>query len=276
MHKSVLVYGGYRFLKISAGLIAVAVIAFVVHSPLGPPNGGTWLGYGLGGISAALIVWLTWYGIRKRRYGPGTTKLEAWLSAHIYLGVALIVTATLHTGFQFGLNVHTLAYVLMWLVILSGVAGVFIYLRVPEEMTANRGGQTRAETLLQISEIGEECQKIAMGLSENLNRAVFEATRQVRVGGNFLQQLSGRDRRCPIVKLSERVEAIAVEANPAEARDYFRLVSALSRQQQLLQRVRRDVRLQALLQVWLFIHVPFALALLVALVAHIISVFFYW
>ena len=45
MHESVLVYRRYLYLK-AAGLTAVAgLIAYIVHSPVGPANGGTWLGY---------------------------------------------------------------------------------------------------------------------------------------------------------------------------------------------------------------------------------------
>ena len=40
--------------------------------------------------------------------------------------------------------------------------------------------------------------------------------------------------------------------------------------------VAQVVRLQGWLQLWLLLHVPLSLALLVALVLHIFSVFFYW
>ena len=59
----------------------------------------------------ALIVWLAMLGIRKRAITRGRWSLKAWTSAHVYLGLALIVIGTLHTGFQFGWNVHTVAYV---------------------------------------------------------------------------------------------------------------------------------------------------------------------
>jgi hypothetical protein len=43
-----------------------------------------------------------------------------------------------------------------------------------------------------------------------------------------------------------------------------------------LQRVRGYVRRRALLEIWLFVHVPLTFVLIAALLAHIVSVFFYW
>jgi len=50
----------------------------------------------------------------------------------------------------------------------------------------------------------------------------------------------------------------------------------LCRRQAILRRIRRDIRLRALLQIWLYVHIPMTAALLVALVLHILSTFFYW
>ena len=57
-------------------------------------NGGSWLGYTLGTIGAGLIVWLALLGIRKRAMTRGRWSLKAWTSAHVYLGLALIVIGT--------------------------------------------------------------------------------------------------------------------------------------------------------------------------------------
>ena len=54
------------------------------------------------------------------------------------------------------------------------------------------------------------------------------------------------------------------------------LLVALGRKQELLQRARRDIRYKALLDAWLYVHVPLSFALLAALTAHVIAVFFYW
>jgi hypothetical protein len=43
-----------------------------------------------------------------------------------------------------------------------------------------------------------------------------------------------------------------------------------------LQKARRHIRLRSLLEVWLYVHIPATVALLAALTAHIISVFFFW
>ena len=42
-----------------------------------------------------LILWLTMLGVRKRAMTPGKWSLKAWTSAHVYLGLSLIVMLTL-------------------------------------------------------------------------------------------------------------------------------------------------------------------------------------
>jgi hypothetical protein len=52
--------------------------------------------------------------------------------------------------------------------------------------------------------------------------------------------------------------------------------TVLLRKQELLSKVRRDVAFKARLDLWLYLHVPASVALLGALVAHVVSVFYYW
>ena len=72
---------------------------------------------------------------------------------------------------------------------------------------------------------------------------------------------------------------------PAVYRDLFvktgkepleRVDALLTRKEGILNRVRRHLRIKALLEVWLYVHVPVTFALIAALSAHIVSVFFYW
>jgi hypothetical protein len=66
------------------------------------------------------------------------------------LGVALIVIGTLHTGFQLGWNVHTLAYALMMVVILSGIYGVAVYATLPASLSNNSKEMTRGQILPEV------------------------------------------------------------------------------------------------------------------------------
>ncbi len=276
MHESVLIYRGSRYLKLALALAAVAIVAYIVDTPAGVPNGGTWLGYTLGTIGALLIVWLMWFGVRKRTFAPGHVKLEDWLSAHVYLGFALIVVATLHTGFQFGLNLHTLAYALMMLVILSGIFGLYAYIRYPKEMTENRRGSTLDQMLQEIADLDQECRDLGVKLSDEINAAVIDAGQNSRVGGGLMRQLSGHDPSCATAAAVARVEALAQTVPNEDTAHVRRLISRLSRKSELLQRARLDVRFKALMQVWLYVHVPISIALVAALIAHIIAVFYYW
>ena len=50
----------------------------------------------------------------------------------------------------------------------------------------------------------------------------------------------------------------------------------MHRKAALLERARRDMHQKAMLEIWRSLHIPFTFGLLAALIAHIISVFFYW
>jgi hypothetical protein len=240
------------------------------------PNGGTWLGYTLGTIGAVLIVWLMWFGVRKRSYRSNVGTVQGWLSAHVYLGTALIVVVTLHTGFQLGWNVHTLAYVLMLLVIASGFYGVFVYLRVPRVMTENMGEDTLPSIMMRIADLDREMRDRALSLPDSLIVLVDRSVKASRLGGGFLRVITGRDPSCPTAAAVRDWGKHDKGLTGVSARLDKEVYGLLLQKNQLLERARRDMSHKAVLDLWLYVHVPLAFMLLAALTAHIISVFIYW
>jgi hypothetical protein len=275
-HESFLVHRHFYYLKVALLLVLASLLPYLAWQPTAGHNGGTWLGYTLGTIGALLIVWLMLFGIRKRRYGPGHWSLKAWLSAHVYLGFSLVVVASLHAGFQVGLNVHTLAYVLMLAVIISGVFGIAAYARVPRLMTQNRASHTLEGMAREMLDLDRQCGELAIGLGDDFAEEVRRSREETRLGGSTWRQLSARDPRCGTTRALIKVRTLAGAVPAANRERATALVVALQRKQQLLQRARRDIRLKALLDLWLACHVPLSFALLAALIAHIVSVFYFW
>jgi hypothetical protein len=275
-HQSLLAYAGYRYLKVALAVVALAIGAYVWHRPPNGPYGGTWLGYTLGTVSALLVLWLLYFGVRKRRYRSTFGTLQGWLSAHVYLGASLLILGTLHAAFKFGWNVHTLAYVLMVAVIVSGFYGVFAYLRFPTRITDTLGEDTLETLLLSIADLDRAVRPLALGLPDTVNRLVLAAAQGTQIGGNWRQQFRGRDSDCPTTAAVAGLQLIGKSLRGEEARVNEQIYGLMARKQELVNRARRAVALKARLDLWLFIHVPLSVALLAALTAHIVSVFFYW
>lgn len=278
-HQTVLAYRRYRYLKWATLLAIGSLVAYLWAQPAGEgarfPFGSTWTGYALGTIGALLIVWLIWFGVRKRSYGGGSA-VRGWLSAHIYLGLSLLVVATLHTGFSFGWNVHTLAYALMVLVIVSGMYGTYLYLVIPTAMSSNLGEDSVEGLLSEIADLDRSAQRVALQLPDEVNRQVVLAAERTRIGGGMLRQLRARQRRDPTSAAVAMLEAMQSKFKGQQANDARELYSLMVRKQGLVERVRQEIRQRALLQLWLYFHVPVSIALVFALTAHIVSVFFFW
>ncbi|MEZ5847373.1 MAG: hypothetical protein R3C70_11555 [Geminicoccaceae bacterium] len=275
-HESFLAWRNFRHLKWASILSILSVGLYLGFDFPAGHNGGTWLGYTLGTIGALLIVWLMWFGIRKRRYGPGNWSLKGWLSAHVYLGLSLVIVGTLHTGFQLGWNIHGLAYILMLIVIASGAIGLLVYVRVPQLMTENRRSQSLDEMARAIVEIDGEAAKAALQLSDEFAELVRMSQNGTHIGGSFRRIITARDSGCGTARAIARAREISRNLPPAEAQKASELARILGGKLEIVQRARRDLRLKALLDLWLYIHVPVTIALVITLIAHIIAVYFYW
>ena len=135
----------FFWLWFSLLLVVASGIAYCFDDSIGGRNGGTTLGYTLGAISTIGILYLMWYGIRKRSYHAKHTTLKAVLSSHIWIGVALVFIVAFHSGFSYGWNVHTLTYGLMLVTVVSGIWGALLFRSLPLELRSQRGGATIAQ-----------------------------------------------------------------------------------------------------------------------------------
>lgn len=293
MHQSFLSYRRKRYLWVAIALCIASIAAYAWHQPRSTPNGGTWLGYTLGTIGAVLILWLTALGIRKRSYKSRLGTVQGWVSAHVYLGLALIVIVTLHTGFQFGWNIHTVTYVLMIFVITSGLVGISAYIRLPAEMSQNRASLTRDQMWAELDDLDQRCIRIAGALSGDFRDAATSNRDRTRIGGSPWAVLTAADGSQ--VMLPATSGAAVLQSNPDQSRllDWLgsqlarssdgersrtlgELISVVSARRVVLKRLRRDAQIRGWLDVWLYVHVPLSLGLLGALIAHVVSVFVYW
>lgn len=292
MHESILAFRKRRYLWTALIITVMAIVAYVIDDPQEPPNGGTVLGYTLGTIAALLVLWLTWFGVRKRRYSSTRGTVQGWLSAHVYLGLALLVIVLLHAGFQFGWNIHTLAFVLMALVIASGLYGVYLYMKYPGRISDNRDGSNRPELMDQLDDLDRRAQRVAEELSADYQELVASSASRTQLGSTLWSRLRGRDLSQVVLRDGGQTKVVAnpgqeaaldwlaneqSRAGDADTLAKIGELSALIRnKRQLLRQIAEDLRLQANMEIWLYFHVPLTAGLLVALAAHIITVFLYW
>ena len=271
-HEGFLRYAGFRWAKISGALCLLIIVSYALVDVTPRHNGGSWYGYTLGAIGAGLILWLTALGYRKRKMTSDYWSLKAWTSAHVYLGLSLMVIGTWHTGFQLGWNVHTLAWALMMLVILSGLYGIVVYATLPAALSNNRDEMTQMQMLEAIRAFDRQLHSAAQPLTPEDTAPVLAALDEDPFAGGIGARLSGRYPNCATAAALRTLSLS--NGSDREARE--KVVGLLKQKEAALTRLRRHLKIRALLEIWLYVHVPLTFALIAALSAHIISVFFYW
>jgi len=238
-------------------------------------HGGSDVGLAFGIAGTALILLLAFFGIRKRWYRSAFGTLEQWMQSHIYLGLLAMVILLLHTGGRLQDKVAVTTLILVAIVVASGALGAILYVTIPRMLTEVESNLTVDEISDQLNQLGKSMARIASGRSAPFQRIYDELMKQsapgVLAGWRLLFSWMGRKKRQDPADWA-RLIAVA----PKEEQEELRQMLVVSRQRkELLLRLIYQQRYKNVLESWLYIHVPFTIALLVFAALHVAAVFYY-
>jgi hypothetical protein len=127
---------------------------------------------------------------------------------------------------------------------------------------------TRAQMLDALTAIDRQLESAAQPLGRDEADLVIAALAQDTFAGGALSRLTGSYPGC---KTARALRGIGGSSEAAT-----RVAALLEKRRDQLAQIRGALRIRAMLEIWLFIHIPLTIALIAALTAHVISVFYYW
>ena len=280
MYENFLAYRRYVWGKLTLATTLALVISYIIYSRRVSPNGATLVGLIYGIISFVAILLLMYYGMRKRSYTAKHWSLRAWLSFHVYIGTMTLLLVPLHAGFKFGFDIHTLAYVLLAMVVVSGIVGAALYLLLPrrfesfgEELTYPMGQNTDEELRKIIRQMCALAVDKSQEFADACQAEIEYGIPKRHVGWGLLWRKS-----VTASVVATQIEAFQdyLQHIPEVEHEAFQNLARLATQKRDLEhRMVAQMRLQNLLEAWLYIHLPVSLVMFIVVIIHILVVFYY-
>jgi len=266
---------GILWRRIFTILLLATAGTFFYYARTEFPHGGSPLGLLYGTIGFALILLLSFFGIRKRWYRSTFGTLEQWMQSHIWLGVLVLVILLFHTGGRFEDKVAVATLIVVAIVVASGIVGAILYVTVPRMLTEVESNLTVDEISEQLNQLAKTMARIASGQSAPFQRIHDELVKQsmpgTLAGWRLLLSRLGRGKKQDGADWPRLIALV-----PKEEQDELRQLLVLSRQRkELLLRLIYQQRYKNILEAWLYLHIPFTIATLLLSIVHIVAVFYY-
>ena len=267
-------HSGIVWRRIFVVLLLAVGGAYFYYARGGFQHGGTTIGLTYGTIGFVLCFLLAYFGIRKRAYRSRFGTLEQWLQSHIYLGVLALIILVLHTGGRFNDKIAVATLILVGIVVASGIFGAILYVTVPRLLTEVESELTVDEISEQMNQLAKQIARIASGRSEPFQRIYKQLIEEGTPGW-----LAGWRLLVARMRHKKGVSsdwAPLLRLVPKEEEAELRQMLVVSRQRkELLLRLLFQQRYKNVLESWLYIHVPFTMALLMFAIVHVVAVFYY-
>lgn len=268
-------HSGRMWRAIFLVLLIATTLSYLWYSRREFPHGGSAWGLGYGIAGSALILLLAFFGIRKRWYRSRFGTLEQWLQSHIYLGLLTFVILLFHTGGRFNDKIAVTTLILVAIVVFSGIVGAVFYVTVPRLLTEVESELTVDEISEQLNQLNKQMARLASARSESFQRIYTSLVREsapgALAGWRLLLSPVNRKRFSSSMDLAPLLSIV-----PKQEQDELQQLLVVSRQRRELQiRLMSQQRYKNVLEFWLYVHVPFTIALLAFMVIHVIAVFYY-
>jgi hypothetical protein len=227
------------------------------------PSGALGQPFGMGGFVLMLVP--VAYALRKkiaRLHHVGS--LKTWLEVHIFCGIVGPVLVTFHTSFRFN-GIVSVAYWTMVVVVLSGFAGRYLYVRIPRTM---RGIEiSRAELDKRAEELSQQIADahLPAALLSRIGaferRAVPVSEASTSIAGLFFGELRARR---DLARLGREIEEAGLSP------DFLHEVAGVIAERATL--LRRAVYLEktkAMFHLWHVFHMPLVYVMFAIVVLHV-------
>jgi hypothetical protein len=270
---------GARWRNVGLLALIVAVVAYVRAVRGDFPHGGSKAGIVFGALGLAAIFALLLFGVRKRSYRSRLGRLETWLHIHIYLGLLSFALILLHSGFRFHDRMAVAAFLVLALVVVTGIWGALLYQRVPRLLSEVQTNLPPEEISDQLNQLARSMARLASERSAAF-REVYRVLLAEALPG-FMAGWRGLLRKERLfdgggIEKDRKRQALFSRVGPEEQEDFRRLLVLSRQRRELHRRFLAQQRYKNLLQVWLYLHVPLSIALLAVVAAHLLAVFYFW
>ncbi len=239
-----LVYTGYTYYNTS-----LEERFYHAHHNWFKPSG--LFGQGLGIIGTFMIAFGVTIYIARKRYNflSKYIRLKYLLEFHIFLCTLGPILILFHTAFKFG-GIVSIAFWSMVAVVLSGVAGRFIYIQIPRTI------EGRALSL-------NEVKNMKIDLTNVLNE-------KFKIDTNIIQLfISYSNDEKPSTQTSIRNLRKVLKNNKLPKAERVSILKMVKNEKTLTRKIARLEKMQQLFKYWHVAHMPFALIMLVIVVIHV-------
>ena len=246
-------------------VVIVSLIGYIWYATTEPggPRGGTAIGLTFGIVGYALMLFEGFLGARKKVPVWRLGRMQTWMRGHIWLGLVTLPLILFHAGFAFR---GPLTAVLMWMffaVYLSGIVGAVLQHYLPSMIMSSVPLETIYEEIPHVrQQLRDEADQLVEDLgdeAEHDDKVRFREAYQSNIRP-FLEA----PQRAGAALADEQKSALVFEA-------LFRTVPVvlhpvLTDIQNICEEERQLIRQRKIyhwLHVWLLVHVPLSIALLV-------------
>lgn len=280
----------WMIFSVIALVSATALFAVYVRLSQQGPSGGSWQGLLFGIVGSVLMTVAGALSARKKLPRARLGAAQTWLRAHIWLGLLSVPCILFHAGFRWGGLLEQALWLTFAMVIISGLMGLVFQHYLPGVLKASTPKEAMFE---QITAVCEALRRTADERVAAICGTLFEPPPEVAPLGSAVTTDVGIQTLRQFYVTTVRPYLAADWRGAVPLQDVSRCGAIFSQvRQSLPQRLhgvlaeldaicdeRRQlawqVRLHRWLHLWLFLHVPLSLTLLVLGLAHAIAAAYY-